>query len=241
MLNQRPRRFWKQATVIDDVSVLGAEGFGIALDGRPVRVPSRAPLVVGSRALAEGIAEEWNAQGETMDPMSMPLTQLANTAQDRIGPLRAEIIDELMAHAESEVLCYRAEDPPDLVARQAETWDPVLSWAKERLGCDWTVTCGLMPVTQPAEALAALRGALEAMDSPTLTAFQVAAPSCGSPLLGLALVEGRIAADDAYAAALVDELYQAEKWGEDREAVQRRLRTKRDLEDVARYLELARA
>lgn len=240
MLNQRPRRFWKQAAVIDDASVLGAEGFGIALDGRPVRVPSRRPLVVRSRALADALAAEWNAQGETFDPAAMPLTQLANTAQDRVGPLRAEIIAELMAHADSEVLCYRADDPASLVARQAEVWDPLLEWARSRFGCAWTVTAGLMPVGQGAAVHESLRAALEAMDDDLLTAFQVAAPLCGSPVLGMALIEGRLSAGEAHAAALLDELFQADRWGEDREAVQRRARVKAELEDIARFVALVR-
>ncbi|MGC2857057.1 ATP12 family chaperone protein [Novispirillum sp. DQ9] len=241
MLNQRPRRFWKQATVIDDPAVLGGEGFGIALDGRPVRVPSRRPLLVRRRALAEAIAAEWNGQGETFDPASMPLTQFANTAQDRVGPMRGAIIAELMAHADSEVLCYRAEDPADLAARQAEAWDPLLEWARQRCGCVWTITGGLMPVSQGQAVHAALRAALEAMDDDILTAFQVAAPLCGSPVLGLALVEGQVTAGEAHAASLLDELYQAAKWGEDREAVQRRARAKAELEDVARFVALVRS
>lgn len=240
MLNQRPRRFWKQAAVIDDGTVLGAEGFGIALDGRPVRAPSRRPLVVRSRALADALAAEWNGQGETFDPAAMPLTQLANTAQDRVGPLRDAIIAELMAYADSEVLCYRADAPAALAARQAEVWDPLLAWAGQRFGCAWTVTAGLMPVGQGDAVHAAVRAALDAMDDATLTAFQVAAPLCGSPVLGLALVEGRISAEEAHAAALLDELFQAAKWGEDREAVLRRNRVKAELAEVERFVTLAR-
>jgi len=239
-VSDRPRRFWKQATVIDDAAVLGADGFGIALDGRPVRVPSRKPLVVPTPALAEAITEEWNAQGDTMDPDTMPLTQLANTAQDRVGVMRDAIIAEMMAHADSEVLCYRATGPADLAERQAQVWDPLLAWARQRFGCTWTTTIGLMPVSQHPSVHAALRATFEAMDDPTLTAAQVAAPLCGSPLLGIALVEGRVDAADAFAISLVDELYQAAQWGDDREAVKRRTRAKRELEDVARYLELVR-
>ncbi len=239
-MSDRPRRFWKQATVIDDAAVVGGAGFGIALDGRPVRVPSRKPLVVPTRALAEAITDEWNAQGETMDPDAMPLTQLANTAQDRVGVMRGAIIGEMMAHADSEVLCYRATGPADLVERQADSWDPMLAWARERFGCTWTVTVGLMPVSQGAAVHAALRATFEAMDDATLTAVQVAAPLCGSPILGIALVEGRISAVDAFTTSLVDELYQAAQWGDDREAVKRRTRAQRELEDVARYLDLVR-
>jgi len=240
VVNQRPRRFWKQAAVIDDCALLGTSGFGIALDGRPVRVPSRKPLVVQTRALAEAVAEEWNSQGETLDPDTMPMTQLATTAQDRVGMMRDAIIDELMAFAGSEVLCYRAAEPADLVARQAAVWDPLLAWATGRFGCAWAVTEGLMPVTQPPAVHVALRAAFEAMDDATLTAVQVAAPLCGSPLIGIALVEGRMTAEDAYTTSLVDELYQAAQWGDEYEAVQRRNRIRAELESVARYLGLVR-
>lgn len=240
MQSSHPRRFWKEATVTEAPSA-GHGGWGIALDGRPVRVPSRQPLILPSRALAEAVAEEWNAQGETMNPHSMPLTQLANTAQDRVMPLRAEIISELLAHAGSEVLCYRAEAPVDLTARQAEAWNPLLAWATERVGCAWVVTSGLMPVDQPAALEGALRAALEALDAPTLTAVQVAAPLCGSLILALALAEGRLGAAEAHDLAHLDEMYQVSLWGEDREALRRRANIRNELADVERYLGLVRA
>lgn len=238
MLNHSPRRFWKEAAVVEDAET---GGYAIALDGRIVKAPSRQPLAVPTRALAEAMAEEWNAQGETLDPRSMPLTQLANTAQDRVGPMREAIIEELMRYVDGDVLCYRASDPEELVERQAAQWEPVLEWAKERFGCAWAVTEGLMPVAQDQANHEALKTAMEDLDTISLTGLQVAAPTCGSLLLGFALLESRLTAVEAFEAAFLEELYQAEQWGEDREAAMRRGSMKGDLENVQTFLVLARA
>ncbi len=236
MTIQRPRRFWKQATV-----VAFEDGCGIALDGRPVKTPNKRDLRCPSRALAEAVAEEWNAQDEHIKPHTMPMTQLANTAWDRVPAHRAEIEGELLRHVEGDVLCYYADGPDTLIARQRAAWDPLRAWAVERFGATWAAGSGILPVGQDGAVHAAMADAIRALDDVSLTALQVAAPVCSSLILGFALVEGRVSTEEAFAAAFVDELHQAEEWGDDFEAVDRRARLRRDLEDVARFLELARA
>lgn len=235
MTIQRPRRFWKQATVVDH-----EDGCGIALDGRPVKAPSKRDLRCPTRALAEAVAAEWNAQGEHLKPETMPLTQLANTAWDRVPAHRAEIEDELLRHVEADVLVYHADGPDDLVARQTATWAPLRGWAAGRFGVSWATGCGILPVSQDAAVHDAMAAAVRGLDDVSLTALQVVAPLCSSMILGFALLEGRVTAGEAFAAAFVDELYQAEAWGEDAEAAARRARLRAELEDVARFLELAR-
>lgn len=235
MTIQRPRRFWKQATVVEH-----EDGCGIALDDRPVKAPSKRDLRLATHALAAAVAEEWNAQDEHLKPETMPLTQLANTAWDRVPAHRAEIEAELLRHVDGDVLCYYADGPDTLVERQRALWGPLLAWAEERFGVRWQAAQGIMPVSQDAAVHAALARAVAALDHESLTALQVAAPTCASMVLGFALVEGYLTPEEVFAAAFVDELHQAEVWGEDAEANARRARLRRELDDVARFLALAR-
>lgn len=230
------RKFWKSVAVIE-----AEGGFGIALDGKPVRAPSKRPLVVAARPLAEAAAEEWQTPGETLNPLLMPLTRLANTAFDRVIPARDAIIEELLAYVDSDVLCYRTADQPALAERQQAVWQPILDWAEGVLGVRWQVTGGLMPIVQDASIHAAMRQALENLDDLSLTAHQAAAPVLGSLVLGLALIHGRVTAEEAFAAAYLDELWQAEKWGEDYEAIDRRDGLRSDLGHTERFLRLIRA
>lgn len=248
MLNQKPKVFWKDVSVIDlsgeDASPAAQDigtRFGVALDGRPVRVPSKAPLSVPTRALADAIADEWRAQGDVIDPFSMPLTQLANTAQDRVRPLRASIIEELLGHVDTDTVCYYADEPADLVDRQHAAWTPVHAWAQDVFGVQWQTTSGIMPVSQAAEVHAAMARALDLLSDEDLAAYQVIAPATASALIGLAVLNGRLTAEQAFAAAAVDELFQAELWGEDWEAKDRRDRLMADLASAERFLLLARA
>lgn len=238
MSAQRPRRFWKEVAIVELTDADG--GFGISLDNRPVKAPSKATLRLRSRALADGVAAEWDAQGEFLDPLSMPLTQLANTAQDRITPMRAAIEAELMAHLDADALCYYADDPQELIDRQHAAWTPIVEWAAETFGARWQHTSGIMPVTQSAEVEQAVAQALAAMSPEDLAAYQVVAPATSSTLIGLAVIHGRLNAEQAYSISLVDELYQAEQWGHDWEADDRRERVQAEIQSAVQFMQLAR-
>lgn len=233
--NRPMKRFYKTAEV---VPVDGGR-HAVRLDGRPVRTPSKAELAVPSERLAVAIAEEWNAQGETLKLADMPLTQLANTAIDRVGGMRAQMIDELMRFADTELLCYRADDSQKaLKERQDREWQPLLDWARTRFDAEFCVTSGLMPVTQSEQSMKALRLAVEQLDDWRLTAVQAAAAPLGSLVLALALAEARLDDAQAFAAAFLDESYQIEQWGEDAEAKARLDRLRKDVADAARFLAL---
>ncbi|WCP72012.1 ATP12 family chaperone protein [Sphingomonas hankookensis] len=225
------KRFWQ------DVAVT-ADG-GIALDGRPVRTPGRLPLVVPFPALAEAIADEWRAVEETIDPRAMPLTGLANAAIERIAPDAATFAGGIAVYGGSDLLCYRAEPGP-LADRQAAIWHPVLDWARERFGVDFTVTDGVMPVEQPPRTLARLREAVVALSPWQLAPLSPIVSLTGSLLLGLAVVERAIDADTAWAAAHVDEDWQAEQWGEDELAAETRAARASDYRAAIRFLDLIR-
>lgn len=226
------KRFWK------DVAVT-AEG-GIALDGRPVRTPGRLVLVVPFPALAEAIAEEWRAVGETIDPRAMPLTGLANAAIERIAPDAAAFAGGIAVYGGTDLLCYRAEPGP-LAERQAAAWDPVLAWARARYGVEVTVTDGVMPVEQPPLTLARLREAVVALSPWTLAPLSPVVSLLGSLLLGLAVVERAVDADAAWGAAHVDEDWQAEHWGEDALAAETRAVRYAEYRAAVRFLDLIRA
>jgi chaperone required for assembly of F1-ATPase len=230
------KRLYREAAV----AAVG-DGFGITLDGKPVNTPAGVRLAVPMRDLAAAIAAEWAAQGERVVPHSMPLMQLAATALDRIAPRRAAALDELLRYGETDLLCYRAEAPPDLAARQAAMWQPLVEWAELCFGAALAVTTGLMPQPQSAEALAALRRPLEPLSSLTLTGLLAATGAAGSLILGLALNARRITAEEAWALSLLDETFQIERWGEDAEAAHRRANLKDDLSAAARFLALAAA
>ncbi|EKV29274.1 Chaperone protein [Caenispirillum salinarum AK4] len=236
LVNRPMKRFYKTAEAVPAEGGLHA----VHLDGRPVRTPSKAALAVPFPALAEAIAAEWNEQGETLVLDNMPLTQLANSAIDRVAPLRDTMIEEVLRFAETELLCYRVAEAEDaaLAARQASTWQPLLDWARQRYDAALCHTAGLMPVDQPPEALRALRAAVADLDDWRLTALQAAAAPLGSLVLALALLEGRLDAEAAYRAAYLDELFQMEHWGADAEAQARLERQRKDIADAARFLAL---
>ena len=230
------KRFYKTVSV---EAVPG--GFEVRLDGRPIRSPAKAPLVFAGEPLARGVAAEWEAQGDAIEPRTMPLMQLASTAVDLVGKGRAAIVDGVAAYAETDLLCYRAEHPQALVERQAQSWQPLLDWATLRYDAPLHVNVGLMPKPQPPEALRALRRAVEAFDDWTLSALQTATGACGSVIVALALIEGRVGAEEAFAVSQLDETFQIEAWGEDPEAARRRAGLRDDILACRRFVDLLRA
>jgi len=210
------KRFYKTVSV---APVDG--GFAVMLDGKPVKTPARGSLVLPAEKLANAIAAEWQVQADEVVATSMPLLRLANSVIDGVAANREGVIDAILRFGENDLLCYRAHQPPELAARQREGWDPVLDWARQKFGAQMTVAQGLTHVDQPAEALALLRQALEGFDAFTLGALHVVASITGSTVLALAVVENKISGSRAFALSRIDEAYQAEKWGEDAEAVKR--------------------
>jgi len=229
------RRFYEAATV---EAVAG--GFTVALDGKPVRTPAKAPLVVASRALAAAIAAEWQAQAGEVRPNALPLTRLASTALDLVAPRHAEIVAGIAKYAGTDLVCYRAAHPPELAERQARAWQPLIDWVAVRYDAPLEVTAGVVPLPQPEASLAALAACVTAYDAMTLTALHLATAACGSLVLALALHERRIDAETAFALSQLDESYEIEQWGEDAEQTQRRAALRDDILLAARFLALLR-
>ena len=230
------KRFYRTACAVE-----AAGGHGIALDGKPVRTPAGRPLTLPGAALAAALAEEWAAQGETIDRETMPLTRLVCTALDLVPERRAEIVAEVAAYGETDLVCYRCADPPALARRQAAAWEPLLTWAAERYGARLAATTALTPVAQAPQAVQALHAAAAAEDDIALAGLSMATRAFGSVVIALGLREGRLDADAAAAAALVDERHQIERWGEDAELVARCAGVARDAASAARLFRLLAA
>jgi len=222
----------------DAAATAEAGGWAIRLDGRGVKTPARAPLIVPGEALAVAMAAEWQAQGEVIDPATMPMTGFANATIDRVLPALGAFRGQIAAYGASDLFCYRAEGPAPLVARQAAAWDPLLGWARARHDAALTVTDGIMPVEQPAAALANLRAAVEAI-APWQLAGAAVLTQIGGSLVGmLAHLAGEIDAAALFEAASLDERWQAETWGEDDEAEARLAARRTEFLDAARYCAL---
>ena len=230
------KRFWKTVALVaaDD------GGFGVTLDARPVRTPARVPLVLPTRALADAVLAEWAAQGDEVDPRTMPMTGLSNAAIDRVLPDPSLFVTQIAAYAETDLLCYRADAPATLVARQADAWDPLLAWARTRYGIALKVTAGIVHVAQPPETLARLRTAVAAQDAHALAALSPLVTIGGSLVAALAVAERMIDADAAFDLTHLDELWQVERWGEDALATEARTLRRADFIAAARFLDLSR-
>ena len=229
------KRFYKQA------EPRAAEGgWEILLDGRTVKTPARATLRSPSGALAAAIAGEWNGQGETIDPRSMPLTGLANAAIDRVAPDPAAFAGGLAAYGETDLLCYRADAPAALIGRQRQLWDPLIAWARRRFDIDFEIVPGIMHRAQPARTVEQLGRAVAARDSFELAAFSPLVTIGGSLIIALALDEGAADLDPAWAAASLDESWQAEQWGVDAEAARTLEHRRVEFAAAFRFLELVR-
>lgn len=229
------KRFYREATTARE-----AEGHGIRLDGRPVRTPGRAILAAPTLALAERIAREWNEQGDEIDPRAMRFTGLANAAIDRIAPDPAAFALGLAAYGESDLLCYRAGEPDPLVARQAAQWDPLLDWARARYDVAFTIVTGIMHQPQPAETVERLRRAVTSLSPFLLAGLSPIVSLTGSLVAALALIEGAAEAEAVWNAAQLDELWQAEMWGEDALAAEIREKKRAEFDDCVLFCTLAR-
>lgn len=210
----------------------------ILLDGRPVKTPGRRDLAAPSASLAAAIADEWNAQGDKIDPRAMPLTGLANAALDRVAPDAPAFAAGLAVYGESDLLCYRAEGPAPLAARQAERWDPILAWARQRFDVVFEVTTGVIHVGQPRATVERLHEAVASRDPFQLAGLSPLVTVSGSLLIALGLAEGALGLDEAWAAATLDEQWQAEQWGQDDEAAAALAGRQRDFAAAARFLAL---
>jgi chaperone required for assembly of F1-ATPase len=227
------KRFYTNASVSR-----GSDGFGINLDARPLRTPARAPLLLPTPELAEAIAAEWQGQGDTIAPRSMPLTGLANAAIDRVAPDPASFARGLAVFAENELLAYRAEGPAPLVARQTAVWDPWLAWARRRYDVDFTLVTGIIHRPQPAATLDRLHAAYAALDAFRLAALNPVVTISGSAIIGLAVAEGEMDAETAWSIGHLDELWQAEQWGKDPLAEAGHRDRQADLDAAVRFLRL---
>ena len=227
------RRFYQRAEVED------ADGeFRIVLDGRPVKTPARRTLAAPTRALAQALAAEWEAQRDVIDPAKMPLTRLANTIIDGVTDATSAVADEVKRYLACDLMFYRAPGPAGLVAWQAEAWDPVLAWMRETLGARFVLAEGIAFVAQPAQSLAAASSAIPT-DPWRLGAMHAVTTLTGSALIAIALARGALSVDAAWAAAHVDEDWNMKFWGRDALALERRAARFSEMQAAATVLEAA--
>lgn len=227
------KRFYDKAD-----AVRTSDGWAIALDERPVKTPGRKPLAVPARKLADAIAAEWAGQEKEIDPASMPLTGLANAAVDRVAPQAKEFAAELAEYGETDLLCYRADSPAELVAKQAAAWDPLLEWAQKRFDTGFETITGIVHRPQPESTVMRLRGATEAYDPFRLTGLSPLVRIGGSLVAALALAENAFDEETVWAATRVDEDWQASQWGEDEDAIAARDARRREFSAGMRFIRL---
>ena len=213
MSDWKAKRFWTKADV---VNVEG--GYGVELDGRSVKTPAKNALVLPTQAMAQAVAAEWQAQEKIINPNTMPVTKTANAALDKVVVQHGEVAEMLAAYGDSDLLCYRADAPAELVARQAEIWDPMLEWADEALGARLEPRVGIMHKPQDPKTIAALTKQVHALDAFELAAFHDLVSLSGSLILGFAATYGARPVAVLWDISRLDEVYQIEQWGRDDEA-----------------------
>ena len=231
----RPKRFYKDVTVTD-----ADGGYGVLLDGRPIRTPLKQTFAVPTEDLAKAVAGEWQAQDEYVVAATMPLLRLANTAIDQAEDKLGAIVEEFVSYAGSDLLCYRADTPDGLVARQETHWDPLLTWAARELGAGFVVTRGIIHQAQPDAVLSAVAAWAGRRDRFAMTALQGLTALTGSAVIAMALSDGHVSAEEAWCAANVDEDWQIELWGRDEEAERVRAGRHGEFEAAVRFLSLLR-
>jgi len=227
------KRFWTKAAVIERDCTWSVE-----LDGKPLRTPAREPLGVPTLSLAEAIAEEWNDVEDKVDPRGMPLTGLANAAIDRVAPEKQAFAAGLAGYAEGDLACYRAEGPRELVDRQCEGWDTLLGWARRRFDVDFNTTSGILHIDQPAATVERLAHAVGTLDAFRLAGLSPLVAIGGSLIAALGVLEGGFTPEQAWEAVSVDERWQLEQWGSDKEAEVALENRRREFHAAARFLEL---
>lgn len=233
MSEWKARRFWTSAEVVPT-----GDGYGVALDGRPVRTPAKAELRLPSRGLAEAVAAEWEAQEDVIDPTVMHVTRAANAALDKVAPQRAEVVAMLAEYGDTDLVCYRADAPEGLVERQTTAWDPLLDWAEERFGARLISVQGVMHAAQPPAALDRLAAPLQEMSVFELTAMHDLVSLSGSLVIGLAAAEGAWPAGTLWEHSRIDERWQQEFWGVDSEAEAMAEERRRAFLRARRFLEM---
>ena len=227
------RRFYKKAEAVQL-----PPGHGVALDGKAIRTPGKRELIVPTGALAAAIAEEWDSQQGEVRPPTMPLTRLATITIDRVARQRGTIVQQIANYAGTDLVCYRAAHPPALVARQQAVWQPLIDWAVLRYDAPLTVAIGVIPKSQSEASLRAFAAAVAELDDFSLTALHTTTAACGSLVIALALLEGRIDAQEAFVASQLDETFQIEAWGEDAEQARQRRALAIEISAAARFVSL---
>ena len=222
-----------------DVSIK-AEGddYSILLDDRPIKTPAKSPLRLPTKALAEAIADEWDRQQEKIVPATMPLMQSAATAIDRVRPQREKVIADIAAYGATDLVCYRASHPQNLVVRQAEAWDPLLDWIRVRHDVLLNVGAGISHIQQPPESLEKMTAVVVAQKDMTLAPLYNITALCGSLVVALAVLDGHVTGEEAFDISELDETHVMEFWGTDAEAMTRRKNNKESLLASTRFLQL---
>lgn len=234
MSDWAPKRFWKdtKATACDG-------GYTVTLDGRTVRTPAKTGFVLPSLALAERCAAEWEAQAEEIQPATMPMTRMANSALDKVSLQHGEVADMLAGYGDSDLTCYRADTPEELVARQASAWDPLLAWLDETFGVRLEPRTGVIHAPQDAAGLARLTAEVHALDNFRLAAFHDLVSLSGSLVIGFAVARGHMTPDEAWELSRIDEIWQIEQWGDDEEAAEHAALKRQAFLDAALFFQLS--
>ncbi|WP_386684213.1 ATP12 family chaperone protein [Loktanella sp. R86503] len=236
MSDWAPKRFWTNAT-----TVARDGGFAVDLDGRAVKTPYKQPLILPTQAMAERVAAEWQAQGEKIDPTTMPATRAANSAIDKVTPQYDAVVAMLASYGESDLLCYRAAYPEELVAAQSQAWDPWLDWSAQALGAPLKTATGVMPIAQPDESLIRLHDHVKTYDPFALTGFHDLVQLSGSLILAAAVAKDALTPGDAWPLSRIDEDFQISQWGDDEEAAEAAAIKQQAFFDAALFLNLSRS